>query len=110
MNTNSTCTTTTASATNSATKPSHPALDHDAIKAAFAASTTPLLCSEQAYRYAQLSGEATDHGTAMALESVSRAFHEQRHMLRESRDFGPASHMTRKHSIARDRALAEVGL
>jgi hypothetical protein len=86
------------------------ALDHDAIKGLFATSKTPGECSALADFYAALSDKATDHAQAMALASVSRAFNEQRHMLREARDFGPGSPMAREHSIARDRALREVGL
>ncbi len=98
MNTNSTCTT------------SKLALDHATIKALFAANATPSLCSEQAYRYAQLSEQATDLAERMALAAVGRAFNEQRHALRVVRDFGPASPMALEHALARDRALAEIGL
>jgi hypothetical protein len=102
------------STTNIAASESDPsfglALAHDTIKALFANSRTPSDCSAQADFYAKLSDEATYHAQAMAAASVSRAFNEQRHMLREIRDFGPSSPMAREHSIARDRALAEVGL
>ena len=85
-------------------------LAHDTIKGLFARSKTPAECSANADFYAKLSDEATDHAQAMALASVSRAFNEQRHALREVRDFGPGSPMAREHSVARDRALAELGL
>ncbi len=96
--------TTNANATNSA------ALAHWYIKGLFARSKTPAECSAHADYYAALSDAATDHAQAMALASVSRAFNEQRHALREVRDFGPGSPMASEHSIARDRALAEIGL
>ncbi len=86
------------------------ALAHWYIKGLFARSKTPAECSAHAESYAKLSDEAPVHAQAMALASVSRAFNEQRHALREIRDFGPGSPMAREHSVARDRALAEIGL
>jgi hypothetical protein len=80
------------------------------IKGLLANSKTPAECSAHADFYAQLSDEATDHAQEMGLDAVSRAFSEQRHALREVRDFGPGSPMAREHAIARDRALAEIGL
>jgi hypothetical protein len=100
--------TTNTNATNSAILL---ALAHDTIRALFAHSRTPAECSALADFYAQLSDEATeDHAREMALAAVSRAFTEQRHALREVRDVGPGSPMARVYSIARDRALAEIGL
>jgi hypothetical protein len=84
------------------------------IKRLFKFCRTPALASRASERIARMVDRLPNTGRNYVAKdagyALSRALNEQRHMLREVRDFGPASPMAMEHANARDRNLRILGL